>query len=132
MLKLTLPNENRDRNVVKSLCKSLEWHPYQATWLAAYDAYESVGGDPHRLTPAKIDPKIADAQFKLYDTRKSGGPIRRISDRKGILCCPMCGSGSTGDVDHYLPRKQFPEFSIFAQISCQPVGTATRAKKAIW
>jgi hypothetical protein len=28
------------------------------------------------------------------------------------LSCPVCGSGTTGHVDHYLPRSVYPEFSI--------------------
>lgn len=55
---------------------------------------------------------MSDLQYKLYDKRKGGGPIRRIRQTKGLLSCPMCGSPTTGSIDHLLPRAVYPEFSI--------------------
>ncbi|WP_456797488.1 HNH endonuclease [Bradyrhizobium sp. USDA 4473] len=31
-----------------------------------------------------------------------------------LQSCPMCGSSVTGSVDHFLPKEDFPEFSLMA------------------
>jgi len=113
VLVLPPPSTVHDYRVLKQLCKELAWAPHEPTWEAAYTAYLSAAGDPHLVTPATFDPEVDDAQRALYDKRKHNGPIRRIRDAPSALCCPMCGSGSVGSVDHYLPRVDYPEFSVF-------------------
>ncbi len=119
MTPLALPsNAEREDRTLATLCKAPEWAAQHATWQAAYEMYRLEKGDPWKITPAVFgtDPaeidKIAEAQRGFYKSRSSGGPIQRIRKTPKLLCCPMCGSQYPGTVDHYLPRKSFPEFSI--------------------
>jgi hypothetical protein len=37
-----------------------------------------------------------------------------VQDKVSPIVCPMCGSLKTGTADHYFPKKQYPEFSIYS------------------
>lgn len=84
----------------------------EAVWKSAYAHYRKVHGDPWILSPAVVLLNIKQEQLALYDNRKNGGPLTLIRQTVGILCCPMCGSPTTGTLDHYLPRDQYPDFSV--------------------
>jgi hypothetical protein len=101
-----------DLKVVKSACIKNGWEKEQSGWIEAYRKYYVSNGNPWLVSPAKYPKAFSDHQYKLYDSRKSGGPIKRIRATRNLLSCPVCGSSTTGDVDHYLPRIAYPEFSI--------------------
>lgn len=110
-----LPHPTSAQNgfqVVKSACKKNGWKKEQSNWIEAYIKYYLSKGNPWLVSPAKNTKVFSDHQYKLYDSRKSGGPIKRIRATGNLLSCPVCGSSTTGDVDHYLPRIEYPEFSI--------------------
>lgn len=113
MQKLNLPSTDKeDDDVISSACNRYSWQVHRTALLAAYDHYRKHGGDPWKIAPLTFDPDIGKDLYGLYDKRKSGGPLKRIRDTKGLLACPVCGSGTAGSLDHYLPRKDFKEFSI--------------------
>lgn len=119
MIPLAMPQKAaKEDKTLATLCKKKAWAPYGALWLAAYESYRAAKGDPWKLTPAVFsgDPTeavfISELQRGFYKSRASGGPIARIRRTPSLLCCPMCGSGHPGTLDHYLPREAFPEFSI--------------------
>lgn len=113
MKHLPLPvSDLADDRVVKTVCKQPIFASDEAQWLAAYAAYRGVGGDPWHVAPAGFQNPVAAAQRRLYETRKKGGPIRRIRDTPNLLCCPLCGSLTTDSLDHLLPKAVYPEFSI--------------------
>lgn len=113
MKKLDLPcTDAEDNNVIVRACKKYDWGTYEGSWTASYDLYRKHGGDPWGVAAASFPPNIKSALYSLYDDRKSGGPLKRIRDAGGQLCCPLCGSGALGSLDHYLPRKEYNEFSI--------------------
>lgn len=95
-----------------SILKKPEFAGQEAIWKIAYAHYRKACGDPWIVSPAVFSANIKREQLALYDNRKNGGPIDRIRQTVGILCCPMCGSPTTGTLDHYLPRDQYPEFSV--------------------
>ncbi len=134
MLPVNCPSGAYDAAALKTLGKRAEWATHIIRWQAAYAAYLACGGDPHVISPAVFVPDVSVAQRDLYDSRKSRGPLRRLRDTAGLPCCPMCGSGSTGHLDHYLPRGAYPEFSIFtanlvpACQHCNSSGKATTFK----
>lgn len=110
-----LPNPTSFRDdfkVLKSVCKKHGWEKEQPDWVRAYIKYYCFKGSPWLVLPASNSTEFSDQQYRLYDNRKSGGPIKRIRATKGLLSCPVCGSSTTGDVDHYLPRTVYSEFSI--------------------
>lgn len=111
MKRIDVPDED-DAATARAICLDRGWSLQEPAWLASYDAYVVRRGNPKRMTKAVVVPDIGDELYGLYD-----GPVgKRISGDirdAAVGACPMCGSASTGTVDHFLPRKHYPEFSIF-------------------
>lgn len=101
-----------DEAVVNGLARDQFWAPHQAAWLAAYRSYQGSGGNPFSVNPHDFGPGVGDLQYKLYDTRKNSGVLKRMRTMGGLKSCPVCGSPVTGSLDHYLPRDKYREFSI--------------------
>lgn len=85
------------------------------TLLAQYQAYATHHGDPFLVTPAQLP---ADVQARLKKKYKSRAHaflyIVQIRKHLSPDLCPMCGSLASSTVDHYLPKDDFPEYSIFS------------------
>jgi hypothetical protein len=101
-----------DETEVVKITKKPEWEPHQLAWIAAYRAYREHGGSPFAVAPHDFGIGVRDSQYNLYDNRKGSGELRRMRHKEGLKSCPICGSPVTGDLDHYLPRTNYPEFSI--------------------
>lgn len=112
MLVLTRPALD-DVKTLARLGKDIRFAADSAVWTQAYADYDAAGGDPWIVAPAVFSQDIADLQRALYDTRRKTGPLERIRRRSDFNCCPMCGSGGRGHLDHFLPRVAYPEFSVF-------------------
>lgn len=102
-----------DARALRRLVRDPVFAPHATAWAQAYADYEAAGGDPWTLAPAAFASDISDAQRALYDTRRNSKPLRAIRRRADHPCCPMCGSGGRGHLDHFLPRTAYPEFSVF-------------------
>lgn len=101
-----------DEAEIIKLAKKPYWEPFEANWITRYREYCQNSGSPFLTAPYSFGEGVGDFQYSLYDTRKSSGELRRMRKKKGLKSCPMCGSPCTGDLDHYLPRMVYPEFSI--------------------
>lgn len=101
-----------DEAVVKQLAKKAEWTAHEADWLAAYQTYRANGGSPFAVNAHDFGPGVGKRQYDLYDSRKGSGELKRMRQKAGLKSCPVCGSAVTGDLDHYLPRNLYREFSI--------------------
>lgn len=83
--------------------------------LAAYQGYEDavpeVGGlDKAQLTvPQKEAMRHAFTVETKPMTTLRGHLLTRIS----VARCPFCGISESSTLDHYLPKEQYPEFSVF-------------------
>src|SRR5262249_53874444 len=75
--------------------------------------YRNYRGDPWKINKTNFIPDVSEAQGALYVSQNQSARIKAIRDAN-LLSCPMCGSPVTGTLDHYLPRKVFPEFSVMA------------------
>lgn len=104
--------DNEEDKKLMSILKKPAFKGHEMVWKAAYATYRKAHGDPWTMTPAVFSADIKTEQLALYKNRKNGGPLTRIRQTVGILCCPMCGSPTTGTLDHYLPRDEYPEFSV--------------------
>ncbi len=102
----------REDEALTSIVSKSPFAVHAVAWQNAYDTYRAHGGDPWVVTATPFTPSIKNEQLALYENRKSGGPLNRIRQTTGIICCPMCGSASTGSLDHYLPKDDYPEFSV--------------------
>jgi len=68
------------------------------------------------VLPAAFDQASRDELYALYANRASGGPISRLRrPLGGYNSCPLCGSLGGRSLDHALPRRRFPEFSILRE-----------------
>lgn len=113
MQHLPLPvTTDADEAVITKLAEAATWKPHKDDWIAAYRAYQANRGSPFAVDPHDFGPGVHDRQYKLYDTRKNSGELGRMRRKAGLKSCPVCGSPVTGDLDHYLARKIYPEFSI--------------------
>ena len=79
---------------------------------AAYREYESVTSLVSLNSLFSADTHDSDLLRGNYEQLSSTGDRPRILARSS-LCC-HCGSSRSGQLDHYLPRSKFPEFSILS------------------
>lgn len=113
MQHLPLPvSPAEDEAVVNKLAQTATWTPHQAAWITAYQTYHANGGSPFAINPHNFGPGVHDLQYALYDSRRRSGELGRMRRKGGLKSCPVCGSPVTGDLDHYLPRDIYPEYSI--------------------
>lgn len=100
-----------DLKAMEKACAKYKWDDIKDVWKLGYENYDKHCGNPWKVSPSTFSKRISRKHKKLYDNRRSGKVIIGIRDTE-VLSCPVCGSGTTGHVDHYLPRKEYPEFSI--------------------
>lgn len=119
MLSLGFPATPAEEDATLSkLAQKQDWVEHHAAWQAAYENYRTARGDPWTVVATTFSAdqtkskEIAERQRELYKSRSGTGVIKKIRQTPGLKCCPLCGSGHPGTVDHYLPKQNFPEFSI--------------------
>jgi 5-methylcytosine-specific restriction endonuclease McrA len=101
-----------EEKILKAASKSIELLAIQSAWMTAYADYSNNQGNPWHVQPMGVPQIERDQLYHLYGTRRGTMPLRAIRNMGGLLSCPMCGSSGTGNLDHYLPRSEYPEFSI--------------------
>lgn len=89
--------------------------PVVATVQAGYTQYVNVAGNPNQV----LNPAIDDERSELLKKHYASPPtdiayIREMRDATAHQVCPMCGSFHSGTLDHYLPKHDFPAFSVFS------------------
>lgn len=112
MLVLATPDFD-DAAYIKEMCETYDWQAHEAAWQAACETYVTEGGDPWKFDPTEFTPDIGEALGDLYDTRSQNKTLVGIRRTRRLKCCPMCGGQIGTHLDHYPPRKHFPEFSVF-------------------
>ncbi|WP_147445675.1 HNH endonuclease [Corallococcus aberystwythensis] len=109
------PPTHDNIKTIKDICSNTPgWHAHEATWLQAASSYQAAKGDPWLVNPSAFQSDISSELKDLYSSRRKGGYIKRIRESSPDGNCPLCGSLGAGTVDHYLPKDEFPEFSIFS------------------
>lgn len=84
---------------------------------SAYLDYLSKEGSPTVISPVGLNATEAEELEKIYggETIKYGvrwiGQFRRA---KHLSHCPLCGSHNPSQLEHYLPKSYFPEYTIFS------------------
>ncbi|MFZ6875767.1 HNH endonuclease [Undibacterium sp. Di27W] len=83
---------------------------------AEYQHYKESRGDPHLLhQPLALDNALKNELQIDYERKiKVLEYISEIRYRASPDICPLCGSFSIGQVDHVVPKKFYPEFSLFS------------------
>lgn len=113
MIPLPQPSSQKDDQHLGLICSAPQWSPFCSLWLKAYTKYRKHQGDPWNLTKTSFIPDVSAEQRALYVAQNQSLRIKDIRNTS-VLSCPMCGSPVTGTLDHYLPREEFPEFSVMA------------------
>ncbi|MEU7673853.1 hypothetical protein AB0C42_03450 [Micromonospora taraxaci] len=84
--------------------------------LESYAAYEESHGLASKLEPLALDDDAASALKGNYSLTLFGSPLEGIRNQAFAATrerlCPLCGKGYAGELDHYLPKELYPEFSI--------------------
>ena len=111
MLALDPPASARDEDQTITAMRNLSKAEQQA-WIAAYTAYRRNRGSQFKVPQAVYTPAEAKQRRDLYKSRGRSGAIGRLRKARLLVCCAMCGSHHNGTLDHYLPKDQWPEFSI--------------------
>lgn len=87
----------------------------RAEVLAAYQGYEDAAPEVGELDEAPLTDPQKEAMRHAFTvetqpmTALRGDLLKRIS----VARCPSCGISESSTLDHYLPKEQYPEFSVF-------------------
>ncbi|MFD2235280.1 HNH endonuclease [Phaeospirillum tilakii] len=87
----------------------------RAEVLAAYQGYEDAVPEVGGLDEAPLTDPQKEAMRHAFTvetqpmTALRGDLLKRIS----VARCPFCGINESSTLDHYLPKEQYPEFSVF-------------------
>lgn len=81
-----------------------------------YQHYKKVCGNAFLLNPPlNLDDALKNGLREDYGRKvKELNFITEIRHEISPDICPLCGSFSTGQVDHVVPKKTYPEFSLFS------------------
>lgn len=85
--------------------------------VSQYDDYILHGGDPWRLTQLPVGNRLQKALIAHYN-KPPTGRLKFINEYRRTLSptiCPMCGGFGNGTLDHYLPKDDYPEYSVFSK-----------------
>jgi hypothetical protein len=95
-------------------------YPYiyndEGTILGCYLAYMQAAGNPIQIAPKGLPEPLASRLKADFDSHaKALAFIAEMRKETAPGVCPMCGSFGSGTLDHFLPRADYPEFSIFSR-----------------
>lgn len=100
---------------------------------AACATYDAAIPDVHGLQAIKVTKDQRDALIDGYDGR-TVAMKRRLAKMIASLpaadadLCPYCSLDTNPDLDHFLPKAHFPEFSLYAR-NLVPICTPCNRKK---
>ncbi|MBL0610469.1 hypothetical protein JD508_09380 [Aeromonas jandaei] len=126
VVKLTLPNLVEDEllfidNVVEQRTKEPNktfFRDYKQEWKRRITTYLNHKGDPTIVGESNMTPNKKKF-INLYSSKNLDNVqtpiINKLRDRK-LVYCPSCGEdGTPNTLDHYLPKDDYPEFSILSK-----------------
>lgn len=81
----------------------------------SYVQYANVNGNPVRVRNPEIDAELGELLKKHYASPPVDiDYIKAMRTATEHQVCPMCGSLHSGTLDHYLPQRDFPAFSLLS------------------
>jgi hypothetical protein len=87
----------------------------RAEVLAAYQNFDFAAPEVGGLKVARLTEPQKEAMRHAYTVATKPMKVLRgnILNRVCVARCPFCGIGESSTIDHYLPKEQYPEFSVF-------------------
>lgn len=85
--------------------------------LEAYEGYERAVPEVGDLNEAPLTGHQKEAMRHAFTVETApmtdlrGNLLKRVS----VARCPFCGISESSTLDHYLPKEQYPEFSVFPE-----------------
>lgn len=119
MKKINLLYQFTDQTIEDILneCNRSTIRPLETSFKARFEEYRNTHGSPECIANSPV--QFIAQKTKLIGMYESGlhtcGDIKDEIYFNGLLTCPYCGNIGTPDtIDHYLPKADYPEFSIFS------------------
>ena len=79
-----------------------------------YRHYDAHNENIHQIQPQKLNTSERDKIIETYESYTSKAIISyRDTLFEHISICPYCGLNETEHLDHYLPKSEFSEYSLF-------------------
>lgn len=99
--------------------------------LSAYQAYEDVVPEVGGLNEAPLTAlqKEAMKHAFLVETEPMAALRGDLLKRDAVARCPSCGISESSTLDHYLPKENYPEFSIFPKNLVPSCGVCNNRKR---
>lgn len=87
----------------------------RANVLAAYQGYEEAAPEVGELNEAPLTNPQKEVMRHAFTVETEPMKALRgdLLKRTSVARCPFCGISETSTLDHYLPKEQYPEFSVF-------------------
>lgn len=87
----------------------------RADVLTAYQNYEDAVPEVGALDEAPLTDAQQEAMRHAFNVETAPMTVLRgdLLKRISVARCPFCGISESSTLDHYLPKEQYPEFSVF-------------------
>jgi len=110
---------------------TLEWLKDQIK--SQYDYYDSNKNELFGMIPFSFNEDQKQELKSCYDSqswynKNLKSDIKKLDDGK----CPYCWIDKSRQVEHYLPRTEFPEYSVFINNLIPSCGECNNKKGATW
>lgn len=100
-----------------------------------YDEYDTHSSNLENIASSNIRGVCSEALIKCYTSKTIEMSALRdellYPDIEDFDECPFCGIGEPRTLDHYLPKEDFPEFSILSKNLIPICGTCNSSYKGI-
>jgi hypothetical protein len=99
--------------------------------LSAYQDYEGAVPEVGGLVKVPMTNLQKDAMRHAYgvETQPMAQLRGDLLKRVGVARCPFCGISESSTLDHYLPKEQYPEFSVFPKNLCPSCAVCNTRKR---
>lgn len=138
-MKFLTPPENDDEFELLELSKNqrLSSYPLLANYLplmgALYAQYISSDGNPWKIKPCHMadELKVSLRSHYTNEIKERLSFLSYYRNRLSPRVCLMCGGYGAGTLDHYLPKNEYPEFSIFSKNLVPACSCNTRRREIV-
>lgn len=103
--------------------------------ISLYDVYDGSNGLPNTLFQGgNLDEALTQEILSAYRFTQKNGRLSNIREtlKNGIEQCPICGISAPDELDHYLPKSEFPTLAIYVRNLVPICSTCNKKKSAIW
>lgn len=102
-----------------------------------YDEYLSLSLELERIAASDFSGADAEDLIHCYSTRTQAldalkAKIRNSQSEYGRCFCAYCGINNPDTIEHYLPKRSFPEFSVLHQNLLPACSECNRLKGDSW